>query len=309
MTFTPRTSGYMTTSIETDLADNNAGLISAEDLRSNIGETMASINIIVASGNTNTQFPFLYDVRAKKSTPSSPEYPSGGLFIPESGIWFPNAPVNSDQYQVQPFLGAGGIQHDSLGGLTAGDPHTQYVSNSGHRPMTGNLPMGANWVGPSGYSHQGIGFTYHATGITIKMSGTQLFPDNSIIKSGRGVAKAWIIFDGSGNAAIPVVKSAYNITALNDLGTGKFRLTFTSGVLGTGHYVAIGHSNARTSSGNLEDFDVNTVGTVSRSGVDPFKSCTFAVLNMAGQYVDAEECQVVVFADGPNVTTDSPTVS
>lgn len=303
-----KTSGNLLSSIATDLADNNSGSISAADVRGNMEDTVASINVIVASGDTDTQFPFRYDVRLQVQDRGGSPY--GGTLIPESGILFPYAPTNSSSRQIEPFLGVTNLDHRELGNLDDGDPHTQYVSISGHRPMTGNLAVGNNWIGASGNSNMGIKFAPNAGGTEdILVSGDLVFGDNSRIDSGRGVAKAWINFDASGVSNIPVVRSAYNITALADLGVGKFRLTIASGVLGTGSFVAVANSNATSASGNLEDFDVNSVGLVSRSGVDPNQTLTFAVRNDAGQYIDAEINQVVIFADGDNVTTDSVTVS
>lgn len=300
---TIRTSGELLTNIATDLADNNAGLISAADVRNNMSDTVASINAIVASGDTNSRFPFWNDVRFKKTGSV------GGTLIVESGILFPNGPNNPATRQVEPFLGVGNLQHNQLGGLTVGDPHTQYLPISGSRPMTGNLQLGNNWIGSSGVSGRGFRFVDHPTsGTQILSSGTFVFGDNSIIKSGRGVAKAWINFDGSG-VTVPVVNSAYNITALTDLGTGKFRVTFASGVLGSNNYVAVGSSNARNTAVNAEDFDRNTVGMVSRTGTDPNRTLTFNVLNELGQYVDGEINNLVVFNDGPGVSSDSVSVS
>ena len=287
------------TSINTDLADNNAGLISAEDVRSNIYDTADSINAIVCSGDTDAQYPFYNNVRLKKVGSV------GGKLFAESGIRFPNAPQNSTELQVEPFLGVSNIQHNNLAGLTAGDPHPQYLVASGTRQMTGNFRLGNNWIGASGYDGDGFKFSYAATGTTILTSGTFKFPDNSVFGSAKGVAKAWINFDANSNTSVPLVRTAYNVTALEDLGVGKFRLTFTSGVLGTGYPIAIGQSNATTASGSKEDFDVNTVGIVLREGTDPNKKITFAIRNDAGLYVDAEINDLVVFADGPNVVSDS----
>ena len=298
------TSGQLLTNIATDLADNNSGAISAADVRNNMEDTVASINAIVASGDTNVMFPFWNDVRFKKTGST------GGTLIVESGILFPNGPNNPSTRQVEPFLGVGNLQHNQLGGLTTGDPHTQYLPISGSRPMTGNLQLGNNWIGSSGNSNRGLKFVDHATsGTQIFTSGTLVFGDNSIIKSGRGVAKAWINFDGSGVSSVPVVNAAYNITALQDLGTGKFRVTFASGVLGSNNYVAVGSSNARNTAANAEDFDRHTVGMVSRAGTDPNRTLTFNVLNELGQYVDGEINNIVIFENGPGVSTDSVSVS
>ena len=49
---TMKSSGDLIASISSDLADNNAGLISAQDVRHNMEDTAFSINRIVASGDT-----------------------------------------------------------------------------------------------------------------------------------------------------------------------------------------------------------------------------------------------------------------
>lgn len=301
---TIKTKADLLTSIGTDLADNNAGDISAEDVRHNIEDVVASINTVVASGNTDTDTPFTYDVRAEVQDPGGSPY--GGTFIAESGLLFPNAPNNSGSRQTEPWLGVSSIDHRELGNLDDGDPHTQYVSISGHRPMTGNLQLGTNWIGASG-DNNGLKFAPNLEGgQDITVSGEFQYADNSVNNSARGVAKAYINFNADSGGA-PVVRSAYNITELEDLDVGKFRIKFASGVLSDG-YIAIGNSNATSTSGNLEDFDVNTVGLVSRSGVDPNMTVTFVVRNDAGQYVDAEINELVVYSDGPSVTTDSVTI-
>ena len=301
---TIRTSGNILSNIAQDLADNNAGSISAADVRNNMADTVESISAIVASGDTDVYYPFWNSVRAKKVGSV------GGTFIAESGLLFPNSPVNAASRQVEPFLGVGNLQHNSLGGLTTADPHTQYLPVDGSRPMTGNLRLGSNWIGQSGVNNRGLKFVDHATsGTQIFTSGTVIFGDNSIIKSGRGIAKAWINFDGSGVSAIPVVRSAYNITSLQDNGTGKFTVTFASGVLGSNNYVAFGSSNARNTSASADDFDRNTIGLVSRTGSEPNRKLTFNILNELGIFVDGEINSLVVFDDGPGVTTDSPTIS
>ena len=53
-----KNSGDLYESISADLADNNAGLISAEDVRHNMQDIVESLNQVVASGNFNTKNPF-----------------------------------------------------------------------------------------------------------------------------------------------------------------------------------------------------------------------------------------------------------
>ena len=106
---TVKNTGDLLSSINADLADNNAGLISAEDVRHNLADALESINLIVSSGDFDTKWAFVNDVRAKRNSVTS----TGGLFIPESGINF----VNGGGIQYEPFKGVGNIDHDSLGGL------------------------------------------------------------------------------------------------------------------------------------------------------------------------------------------------
>ena len=84
---TMKSSGDLIASISADLADNNAGLISAEDVRHNMEDIAFSINKVVASGDTETAFPFYNNVTIKKTGSSK-----GELYV-ESGIKFPNGKV------------------------------------------------------------------------------------------------------------------------------------------------------------------------------------------------------------------------
>ena len=200
---TMRTSGDILTRIATNLADNNAGLISAADVRDNMEDTVFSINRIVASGDTDGEFPFFNDVRAKHDVSEG----TGGTFIVESGVLFPNAPLPSMRTikQLEPFRGEGNITHNNLAGLTAGDPHPQYLNVAGvgasNNNMTGNFELGNNWIGASGNNHMGFKFAPNSAGTEdILTSGDLLFGDNSRINTGFSVAKAWLSFQASGSS-------------------------------------------------------------------------------------------------------------
>ena len=295
MSFTIRDSGFLLARIEEQLADNNAGLISAADVRNNIGDAVRSINAIVASGDTSATFPFYNDVRAKHTVPLvGSAY--GGTFIAESGVLFPNA-LDTTKLQTRPFLGVGNLQHNELAGLTLADPHLQYVSISGHRPMLGNLRMATHWIGASGINNDGLKFQYHPTGTTILTSGTFKFPDDSKLGSAIGVAKAFGSFDGT-NAAHYY---SYGIHSITRHSAGKYSVQVNSGILGTDDYVVITQSNARSTVASPEDFDRNTACSVVRSGVDPSTgrvAFSLNVLNENGSYVDGKILDVVVFASG-----------
>lgn len=308
---TPRTSGQLLANIASDLADNNAGLISAADVRNNLADTAASINIIVASGDTNTQFPFIYDVRAQVQNPGTGGA-TGGSFIVESGLMFPNSPVNSTSRQVQPFLGVDHLDHNSLANLTVGDPHTQYLPVNGSRPMQGNLPMtNGFWIGPSGNNNEGFKFIKKPTGVDIITSGTQQYGDGSRQSSAKGISRAWLNFDASGVGNVPVVRASHNISKLERLAQGKFRITFNSGLFADNNYVVSALSNGTTGSGSQEDFENNQVACVIRTGDDgtALRTCTFVIMNNESTYVDGKINDFVAFGNQPNVTADAtPTI-
>jgi len=302
-----KSSGELLTSINSDLADNNAGLISAEDVRRNMSDTARSINQIVASGDTDGDWPFVFDVKAKVDNVAG----VGGTFIAESGVKFPNAPINSSQRQVEPFLGVGGLSHDSLADLSTGDKHTQYLNIDGNRAMIGNLALSTYWVGSEG-TDNGLKFTPTASGDDITVSGTFEFQkDQSRMDSAHGVAKAWLNFDASGVGNVPVVRSYHNINKLERLDQGKFKITFNSGVFLDNTYVAIGNSNSTTAAGSQEDFDLNTVGLVMRAGDDgtALRTVTYVIRNDNGEYVDGEVNDFVAYGYGAGSTSGTtPTI-
>jgi hypothetical protein len=302
--------------ITTDLADNNAGSISAEDVRSNMYDAVESINSIVGSGNHDSSHPFVYNVRASNADGSH------GLFIAESGVQFPNQ-VGGSCTQIMCYPGPYGISHNDLADLTTGDVHTQYYMVDGSRPMLGNVTMqDTYWIGSSGVNNAGLKFVYaprtgnpHRNDIHVGMSGDFLFQaDQSRLSSSQGVAKAWINFDGSGVGHIPVVRASYNVADLKHHSRGKYTVTFNSGVLENNSYVVVATSNSTTASGSMEDFDVNTVGAVMRygsenDGVEKFRKCTFVVRNDAGEYVDGEINDLVIFGAGSGVTASTCNVT
>lgn len=301
----------LVSSISGAIPDNNSGAVSAADVRNNMVDTVDSINNIVGSGNHDSAFPFSAShVRAKINDGNY------GMFIPESGLFFPNhTGGTTGGYQYGPFPGESNIDHGSIAGLND-DDHLQYLPRDGSRPMTSGLAIGIptavsdgdyNWVGASGTPERGLGFDWRHYGddIHVGTSGTFIFKnDNSRISSGKGVAKAWINFDGSGTSHVPSVRASYNIKQLTWKGVGKYQITFHSGVFMDNNYAVCATSNSRSASGSLEDFDINTVGVVLREGDDAstLRTLTIGVLNKADVYVDGEINDVVIFGQSPNET-------
>ena len=291
------------TTIASELADNNAGLISAADVRQNLIDAVDSINMIVASGDTENKYKFVQNVRV-----STQNGGDTGMFITESGIQFVNGPKAGSQYE--PYPGVEGIAHNDLAGLETGDPHTQYLPIDGSRPMEGDLPTASYWIGASGTTNHGLKFVHRdaddpastiaRNDIYVGNSGDFIFNDNSRFNSAQGVAKAWVSFDAS--SATPVISGSYNVSSITDVDTGKFKIYFKHDVLGGNDYAAVGNSNARSSAGSIEDFDRHTVGMVARSGdIGTTRYLSYCVLNEAGSFVDAARNDVVVFGLGSGV--------
>ena len=297
---------YIKANITSELSDNNAGLISASDVRHNMEDTIDSIQSIVASGDFDAGTPFIgSNVRAKIT---NGQY---GSFIVESGIQFPNGGA-AVQYEAYP--GASNITHNALAGLTVGDPHTQYLPLAGGRVMSNNLGLGSNWINASGnsdlVSSNNRGLKFESLSNTIEKihvgnATTIIFDkDSTQLQTSKGVAKAWINFNGSGSMAI---RDSYNVKQLErvESSVGKFKITFVSGVLANNYYTALGVSNGRGDNDSGEDFGINTVGVVDRTGDDAsiLRSVTFYVLNDAGQYVDAAVNDLVIFGRDPGATS------
>lgn len=286
------------TNIQTELADNNAGAISAYDVRHNMEDIVDSINWIVASGDFEATHPFFGNVKAVITNNM------GGAFIPQSGIVFPYG-----GRQLEAYPGAGSIDHNNLDNLTDGDVHTQYVNVNGARTMAGNFGLDDNWINSSGNAgltssnDRGLKFEYVDSNKEIIHIGNKshiMFDgDSSTISTSKGVAKAWINFDAT--SATPTINSYYNIYQLEKLDSGKFEITFPSGTFGDNYYIAIGSSNARSTAASEEDFSMNKVGIVLRSGDDAasLRSLTFAVFDEGGQFVDAKINELIVYGRGP----------
>lgn len=299
------------------LPDNNAGLISAADVRSSIINLAESIEVIVSSGNFNSTTPFVNHVRLRHVNGL------GGILYAESGIVFPNASNGSDIQRV-PYPGPGNIQHNDLDGRNTGDPHNQYLPVTGTRPMAGSLGMSNFWINSSGQAdatsnngYRGLQFsklTNTSERINVG-SGTSVtfLKDSSTMDSAKGVAKAWIRFQGSGigGNGSPAVLDSYNVSGIKKEATGKFTIIFNSGVFKDNNYVAIGHSNGRMTSSSREDFSENTVALSYRTGDDAQKlrSVSFVVMGKpeeagaGGYYLDAIVNDLVVFGTEPTGST------
>jgi hypothetical protein len=336
-------SGTLISNISSELSDNNAGLISAYDVRHNMEDAVFSIRRIVASGESEAQFIHYNPVRVSSGNATnftSTTATSGDLVV-ESGILFDNPYTRAnnldDKRQVEPWLGEQNINHNNLDNLTVGDPHTQYYALNASRALTANFKVGNNWIHASGdatSASDNIGLFFEIdspsdiTQQTILVSGYTpaarreesgfsnqggfKFMDNSIVPNGKGTAKAWIQLNTSGEAAPfldrPEIFSYHNISGVRRDDQGKFTITFTSGTFENNKYVAVGTANGRTTASSPEDFEVNTVGIVERLGDDgnSLRTCSVAIVDTAGAYQDSELVDIVFFGYSPGETSGTP---
>ena len=297
--------------INTDLADNNAGNISAADVRENMIDTLDSMLPIVASGNFNAN-PFVGN-NVRIGQDSNSNY---GELIVESGIRFDNGTGNEGQIQLEPFLGADGISHGDLGDLGVGDPHTQYLNINGIRAMERNLPMGDAWINASGatdgaaatYDDRGFQFEYvDSSNETVHVGNKTTIKtdiDGSSMTSCVQVAQAYIRFVGSGDMAVVDSHNVIELERIND--PGRFKVYFKEGLFDNGNYVCIASSNGTGDDASPEDMDVVNVGVVERTA----DYVTFAVQNANGAYVNAAVNDLVVYGRASGVTsTESVTLT
>lgn len=331
-------SGDLIASIQLDLADNNAGLISAQDVRHNLEDTAFSINKIVASGDTNSEFPFFNILRVSKemATDDDSVLATSGDIVVESGIFFPNGPENTAKRQVRPWLGDEMIDHGNLKSSSLlDDDHPAYYNLDGIRPLAGNMKASTYWINASGENYTGLRFRPDSSDITeqtILVSGyTPLarrteagfsnqggfeFMDKSIIPNGKGMAKAWIQLNTSGTVDgvddLPEVFSYHNISGVERRGQGKFDITFTSGTFEHNRYVAVASANGTTTNSDRHDFEDVFVGIVTRNGDDgtTLRKCEIAIKDANGAYQDSQLVDIVFFGYSPGESSGvPPTVS
>ena len=231
-----------------------------------------------------------------------------------------NAVSPSLTEQIHPYPGNSGVNHNELANVDQGDAHTQYLHVNGSRDMEGNLGLANFWVNSSGNldtnnstatNNRGLQFSYDEANTTeIVHIGTEseleFDGDNTTVDSAKGVARAWISFNGD----TMQVNSSYNISTLERTAQGRFKIYFANPFVDT-TYVAIGTSNGRAGQNDPSDFEVNSVGIVERTST----YLTFCIVtDDNNDYVNAHVNDLVVFglrtgetADAtPTITTQAP---
>lgn len=302
----------LTTRIDDDLANNNAGLISAADVRENMKDVAESITTVVGSGDFDAVTPFLKNVRIKATNPQTS---AAGSLIVESGISFPN---NGNTFQYIAYPGPGGISHNDLADLATGDFHTQYIPINGSRHLTANLATDDNWINSSGnidslgstYNDRGFKFSYvDSSNETIHVgdkSTLEFDTDSSKMENAKGVAKAWISFGWDNGNSVNIINNSFNIASLERTAVGNYKITFTDS-FPQADYIAIGTSNGRTAGASAADFENNTVGIVERT---PAHMLVGIISDDGNAYVDAAVVDIVVYGTVTGETQETtPTIT
>lgn len=306
------------------LADNNAGQISAKDVRETMRNVAFSIPFVVASGDWDVaNKEFISDVRLRRYTENDIE--SGGTLIVQSGIVFENnGNPDGTAQQTRPYLGPTGIRHGELADLTgtSNDHHTQYLLVAGTRSMAGDLGMGDNFIKHhnDGTSHTGHGIRFEHVSADEEVlhigseTSLEFDVDGTKMTTARANAQAWVSFNsvsGVGESNTLIVNSSYNVSSVKRITengvpqAGKFRVYFKSGTFDNPSGIcAIGTSNARSSNASGGDFDQNTVSCVVRNE----NYVTFYVQDDTNAFRDAEVNDLIVFGN-PSGVTPSDTVT
>ncbi len=319
---TPSTPNTLLYDINTSLADNNAGLISARDVRENMANIAESIPYIVASGDwesVGTQF--ISNLYLKTTVDTVSNTVEGGVIIVESGIQFQND-IAGGELQVHAYPGPTGISHNDLADLAANDDHPQYLNINGVRNMGANLGLGTNWINNDGIStSSGHGLQFEQVSASEEIihvgedSYVKFDSDASDIKTGKSTAMAWVSFnsvDGGTESTTVTVNSSYNISMIERVQengqpvAGKFKIYFKPGLFDSAdttgaNICAIGTSNARQSNASGGDFDQNTVSCVVRNS----DYVTYYVQDDTNAFRDAEVNDLMVFGVASGVTPES----
>jgi len=292
------------------LPDNNAGRISAADIRVNLEDIVDSILENVGSGDFGTAGnPFQENLRLQRNINPLNDAVRGGILILDSGVQF-----STGELQTVPYPGPESINHNDLLNREIGNPHPQYVQISGDI-MTGALGMGgyvptggveADKIPPNRISSRGpqesepLGIYFDRRSSNLEHvhlgsgSNLEFDRDHSVMTSAIGQAHAYIRFSSSTDDGVEV-QSSMGIDTIQRIGAGRYEIRFDAShefdPLDSGNYVVVAHCNGTSDNSSASDMDLVNAAAVVRSG-DVF---TLAVQNDGSNYVDAKVNDVVVY--------------
>lgn len=116
----------------------------------------------------------------------------------------------------------------------------------------------------------------------------------------NGVARAWVNFNGTTNTGGNCdIRASYNVTDVDDNGTGDYTVNFTNAMPDANYCVVFGgtKSDAEARGGNFFAIDVNQLGTgnaPTTTGVR-VRSAEGSTASGNGSFVDTAYFNVAVF--------------
>lgn len=105
----------------------------------------------------------------------------------------------------------------------------------------------------------------------------------STVKDAPGVAKAWVVFNGTGT---PAIGASHNVSSITDHGTGEYTINFTTAFASANY--AIAGFGADTSGGGAQVIVYSN--TAPAAG-----SCRIKTVNAGGSLLDCQVVSLVFF--------------
>jgi hypothetical protein len=108
----------------------------------------------------------------------------------------------------------------------------------------------------------------------------------------RGIAKAWVNFNGTGTVAI---RDSFNVSSITDNGTGYYTINFTTAMPNANYAVSGGYSASYASrySGGLSLFTIPTTITETAPTTTSFALVTS---DLAGNPFDPKYVTLAIFS-------------
>lgn len=114
-------------------------------------------------------------------------------------------------------------------------------------------------------------------------------PSVSVVKNHSGVAKAWVLFNGTGT---PSIRASYNVSSITDSGGGLYVVNFST-AFSSANYAVCGWARVANGGSNISAFVGGQTGQANQTA----SACPIAVWSDVGSNVDVEYVSVIFFGD------------
>ena len=131
--------------------------------------------------------------------------------------------------------------------------------------------------------------TIKAANVQNTGSGAPTFKNSSGTEIGQ-LAKAWVNFNGRNT---PSIRDSFNVSSITDLGTGKYKITFTNALANVNY--AIAGSAAELGSTGFNDVFFGAGRNNNYSDLMTTTFCT--VTTSTSSHVDRDIIMAIIFGD------------